>query len=110
VTTAGGKLTLSSYVDKLFSIRDWPMGAVWIQEDFEEHLKSKRGLEIKPSSRSMLVPRGCKQDLPDPMKWPRHAVMDCLGFQAQDHAETDSAWSTTRNLMRRAFFCQLLQN
>jgi len=42
-TTAGGELTLSSYVDNLFSISDSPMGAVWIQEDFEEHVQSKWG-------------------------------------------------------------------
>jgi len=103
-TTIDAKLTMSSYIDNLFNIGDSPSNAVRIQEDFEIQLAARWNQRIKPSSCSVMAPKGCLQQMPDPRKWPRTEVMECLGFQIQHNAETNLAWNHTKNMMWRAFF------
>ena len=82
---------LSTYVDNLFSWGDCPLHAVAIPEDFASELNTVWGQRIKPSSRSIMVPRGNTQELPDENRWPCQSEMPCLGFIIQDNAETDLA-------------------
>ena len=103
-TTVDGPVSLSTYVDNLFSIGDSPEAAVAIQVDFEKELRHQWSQTIKPSSRSILVPLGCDQLLPDAATWPSEDLMHCLGFMIQNNAETNVAWKETVKILWKAYF------
>ena len=95
---------MSSYVDNLSAIGDTLEGAISILEDAEAHLEHQWGLQIKPSSRSCLVPRNGPSARTNPSKWPLVTTLECLGHQIQDNGETNQTWLDIKSLIWRSFF------
>jgi len=96
-------LTVCSYVDNLFSAAASLHGAVSILEDFEEQLRSKWNLQIKPSSRCCMVAVGSPDQQTSP-KWPLSNSFPVLGHVLQDSGSIRACWKRTRTLMWKAFW------
>ena len=97
-------LTVSTYVDNLFSASRSLHGAIAILEDFEQELDAKWGLRIKPASRSCTVSRGSTEAPACQSKWPLCAEFRALGHVLQDNGDSRACWTQTKRNMWRAFF------
>ena len=100
----GGRPTVATYVDNIFSAGSSLKGAIAILEDFEAHLHSVWDLQIKPSSRSCLVPRGSTEAPYNLEKWPLSAEFHALGHALQDNGSTQTCWQRTSRSMWKAYF------
>ena len=99
-----GTLTVSTYVDNLYSVSHSLAGATAILDDFERVLASKWCLRIKPSSRLCLVARGSRETPVDPNLWTLCSEFPVLGHILQDSDFTSTCFQNTSRSMWRAFF------
>ena len=101
---AGGhRLTVATYIDNIFSAGSSLTGAITL-EDFAARLHSIWDFQIKPTSRSCLVPRGSMEAPCDIEKWPPSAGFFALGHTLQDSGSTQTRWQRTSRSMWNAYF------
>ena len=98
------RLTVATYVDNIYSAGSSLAGAITILEDFEAQLNKEWGLQIKPASRSCIVPRGSTEFSYDSGKWPLCSEFNTLGHILQDNGSTRSCWINTSRSMWKAYF------
>ena len=98
-----GTLTVSTYVDNLYSVSRSLEGAIGILDDFAEVLASHWGLRIKPSSRLCLVARGLDEKPASPL-WSLCSEFPVLGHILQDNGYVNTCFHNTSHKMWRAFF------
>ena len=95
---------MSTYVDNLFSCSCSAEGAIKILQDAEGHLRTQWGHSMKPSSRMVMVCRGCPEVLQDDPLWPMVTSFPCLGHVLQDDGGIRECFSNTKRIMWRAFW------
>ena len=98
-----GALTVSTYVDNLYSVSHSLAGAIAILDDFAEVLASSWRLRIKPSSRLCLVARGLDEQPASPL-WSLRSEFPVLGHILQDNGFVNICFHNASHQMWRAFF------
>ena len=107
----GAALTVAFYVDNMYSLAHSAADAVSILEDLEQHLLSDWSLRIKPSSRSVCVPRGGQMhESHDESKWPVLQHFPVLGHVLDASGSSWPCWQATKTKMWRAFFANCVGN
>jgi hypothetical protein len=78
--------------------------AIEILEDFEKHIRTHWGLEIKNSSRGCLVCRGSVELPVNCDRWPCVKVLNVLGHLIQDDGGLSADWRATKASMWGSFW------
>eukprot|EP00969_Alexandrium_andersonii_P273686 12096572-Alexandrium_andersonii.AAC.1 len=78
-------LSIATYVDNIYAVSDSATDAVALLGSFECLLCSRWRQHFKPSSRSVMVPRGSELPLPDGVSWPSVRQFLCLGHIISDN-------------------------
>jgi len=103
-STADRTLVVARYVDNIYSAGRSLDHAIDIMDHFEQHLQTTWGLSIKPSSRTCMTPRGCRQVPRDAEKWQLCSEFHVLGHVLQDNGSTNACWTNTSSNMWKAYF------
>ena len=102
---ADAPLTLSAYVDNLYSCSTTMSGAINILEDAAEQLQSTWGQGIKASSRMVLACDGYPADEAiDHGRGPKVNAFLCLGHVLEGAASVRACFTSTKRSMWRAYF------
>ena len=99
-----GRFCLASWIDNVFTFSSSLSQAVTMQETFEAHISRKWGLQIKPSSRRILVCKGSGASSPDHEKWPIVCNMNVLGHVVQNDSGIRSDWRKTKLGLWKCFW------
>ena len=97
-------LTLSVYVDNLFSCSSSMAGAIHILTDAAEYLETVWGHKIKPSSRMVMSCQGSRELPVFDESWQRVSAFPCLGHILQDNGSIRACFSNTTKSMWRAYW------
>ena len=97
-------LTLSNYVDNMFSCSSSAENAVRILDDAAALLQPRWGLNIKPCSRKVMVCRYSMDTTPDSVKWPLVTSFPCLGHIIQHDGGIRQCYTETKRMMWRSFW------
>ena len=100
----GTALTLSAYVDNLYSCSNSIDGAVMILEDAANELSSSWNQNIKPISRMVLACSDCPDASPDSANWPMLEEFPCLGHTLEGNAGIRACFTNTKRSMWKAFW------
>ena len=87
-------LSVSSYVDNIYSVSSSSSGATLNLELFASHLKDQWGLEIKPSSKQCMSCRGADEREVVGRGWEVVDNMQVLGWSIQNDAGMALQWRT----------------
>ena len=91
------------YVDNMFAFSTSSAGAEMILADFEHIIRSEWNLEIKATSREMVVCRGQK-NTSDPCIWKVCRDLSCLGHIVSDDGGIRNDWNQTKIRMWKVFW------
>ena len=98
-------LTVATFVNNLYAISSNIFNAVDIMEDLERHLASNWGLQIKATSRSVLVAAGRQvPEAHNSEKWPVQNVFTVLGHRLDNRGSAWPCWEATKRSMWGAFY------
>ena len=92
------------WVDNMFAAAKTLAGSISILESIESHLARKWGLQIKPSSRSCIVPEGSLARPDDPEKWPLVECLLVLGHVLQRNSGISEDWQRVRKNLWKGFW------
>ena len=101
------KFGLGSYVDNLYGMGSSPTSVAVILSTVARYLRDAWSLELKESSRQILLPLGnpCHEVgeiiLHGGFRWPLVSSMFVLGHYIQGNAKTDESWTATRDMCWR---------
>ena len=101
-----GAVTLiaATYVDNIFSVASCSQDAVHILDDLAAELRSRWRLDIKPSSREVMVARSAPVQVCSQDAWKSIWTLECLGHLISDDCSVTADWQRTRQNMLASFW------
>ena len=82
--TESGCITLATWIDNIFAFGASGFSSTSILDDFADYVYERFRLEIKPSSREVLVCKGQRNCAEEP-KWKRVTLLNMLGHFVSHH-------------------------
>ena len=102
--TDADALMVCTYVDNIFSLASCSQDAVHILDDLAAELRSRWRLDIKPSSREVMVARGAPVQVCSQHAWKSTRTLECLGHLISDDCSVTADWQRTRQNMLASFW------
>ena len=100
----GVNLTFATYVDNIFSAGDTAANAVKLLDGVAEYLKSQWSLDIKGSSREVMVVAGGDTTFQSRFSWKKVTELFCLGHLISNNGSIKADWEATTQKVIGAFW------
>ena len=87
----GHHIPLMTWIDNAFLAANTPQQGIYFFDHVEEYLQNVWDLTFKPSSKQILLPKGCEPYHPPP-PWTALNAIDCLGYILDSDGSTNTCW------------------